>query len=260
MSRIYPRKSIRWAAATCGLLLSSFPAGAEEKPKGYDVSVGFDAAPSSLDFYNEAIVALNHDMAKTGFLFRMSSSLAAYQYLNPKVTGGKVDGDLWQFDLMPGYQIVRGGATLAGYAGFDYQDSQLTPDDTTNQVRGTKTGAKVVGSFDFDDEKQPIEVSLFSEYSTAFNTYYARLRVAPRVYDKLVIGPEGSVDGDTGYNGQRIGAYAKYTFQLTKDMPLALSLAGGHQFVSGSGNDGGPVAGVRGGPGTYATIETETNF
>lgn len=242
-------------AASCGVLLFACAAGAEEKPQGYELDAGFDAAPQSLYWYSEAVVALNRDMSKDGFLFRMYGSLAAYQYSSPVVTGGTVDGKLWQFDLMPGYQIVRGAATFGGYLGFDYQESLLNPDDPTNQVRGTATGVKVEGHFDFEDDKEPIEVSLIGEYSTAYDTYFAQLRVGARVCEKLFIGPDASVDGDTGYNAQRLGGYATYAFELTKGMPLELTLAGGHQFVSGSDDTG-----FGGGAGTYGTIEIDTDF
>ena len=76
-----------------------------------------------------------------------------------------------------------------------------------------------------------------------------------RVCKNLFIGPDGSVDGDTGYNAQRLGRYAKYTFALTKDMPLELTLVAGRQFVSGGGD-----AGFGGDAGTYGTIELDANF
>ena len=56
-------------------------------------------------------------------------------------------------------------------------------------------------------------------------------------------------------DGQRLGGYAKYTFELTKGVPLELTLVGGHQFVSGANS-----AGVGGGEGTYGTVEIDTNF
>ena len=68
-------------------------------------------------------------------------------------------------------------------------------------------------------------------------------------------------NGDTGYDGQRLGGYAKYTFDLTRDMPLELTLAAGHQFISGSGNGGDSGAtGFGGGPGTYGTVEIDASF
>jgi hypothetical protein len=248
--------------AACGTLLAPCTAGADDgTPRAVEADAGFDAAPRSLYWYKAAIVALNRDISKDGFLFRMYGSLAAYAYGNPDVAGGEVDGDLWQFDLMPGYQTVRGGVTLGGFLGFDFQDSQLEPEDPTNAVSGTRTGLKVEGHFYFEDERQPIQASLVGEYSTAFDTYFAQLRLGARVFDQLFVGPEGSVDGDTGYNAQRIGAYARYAFELTKEMPLELTFAGGHQFVDGWDSVGEEAtSGVGGGAGTYGTIEIDTNF
>ena len=96
----------------------------------------------------------------------------------------------------------------------------LSPQDPTNPLRGTATGAKVEAHYYFADEKQPIDVRLVGEYSTAFETYYAELRVGARICDKLFIGPDAEVDGDTGYNAQRLGGYAKYSFELAKGVPV----------------------------------------
>ncbi|MGZ5914149.1 MAG: hypothetical protein ACXWJU_02290, partial [Hyphomicrobium sp.] len=83
-------------------------------------------------------------------------------------------------------------------------------------------------------------------------------------YDGAIValnGPDGSVDGDTGYNAQRLGGFAKYTFTLTQDVPLKLTLVAGHQFVSGSGDSSGDSGGgFGGGAGTYATIDLDASF
>ena len=102
---------------------------------------------------------------------------------------------------------------------------------------------------------QPLDVSLVGEYSTAFGTYYAELRLGARVWDKLFIGPAVSVDGDSGYNAQRLGGYAKYTFELSKGVPVELSAAGGHQFVPGA-----DPSGFGGGEGPFGTLDISTNF
>jgi hypothetical protein len=139
-------------------------AGAADKPQAYEVDAGFDAAPQSLYWYSEAVTALNGDMAKDAFLLRTYGSLAAFQYASTAVAG-TVDGALWQLDLMPGYQFVRGSATFGGYAGFDYQEARLSPNDPTNKVSGTATGVKVEGHvYYYADAKQPIEASLSGEY------------------------------------------------------------------------------------------------
>jgi Cellulose biosynthesis protein BcsS len=243
------------AAALLGALNPTCPALAADKPPAYEADAGFDAAPQALAWYSEAIVALNRNINKDGFLLRTYGSLAVYQYASPIIASDTINGQLYQLDVMPGYQIVRGASTLGGYVGFDYQESSLQPEDPTNPLRGTATGLKVEGHYYFGDEKQPLDVRLVSEYSTAFATYYAELRVGARVWGKLFIGPDGEVDGDTGYNAQRLGAYAKYTFEVTKGMPLETTFVVGHQFVSGANPDG-----FGGGEGTYGTVELSTNF
>ncbi len=239
-------------AAACGAMLISLSAAADT-PQAHEVAAGFDAAPQSLYWYSEAISALNRDMGKDGVLLRVYGSVAVYEYA-ATAGGGTIDGTLWQLDLMPGYQWVRGAVTFGGFVGVDYQQSQLSPPDPTNAVRGTATGLKLEGHYYFDDDEQPFTASLVGEYSTAFDTYYAELRIGARVGDKLVIGPAASVDGDTGYDAQRLGGHATYAFELTKDVPLEFTLVAGHQFVSSGG------AGFGGGAGTFGTLEIDTDF
>ena len=245
-------------AAACGVLLAC-AARAEDKPQAYEVDASFDTAPQSLYWYSEGVVALNHDIGKTGFLLRTYSSLAEYQYTSASATAATIDGTQWQFDVMPGYQLVHGSTTVGGYIGLDYQNVQLSPEDPTAQVQGTRTGLKVEGHFEYSDDKQPYETSLTGEYSTAFATYYAELRLGARLCDKLFVGSALEADGDTGYDGPRLGGCAKYNFDLTKSMPLEVTQVAGHQFISGSGNGGG-ATGFGGGPGTYGTVELSTNF
>lgn len=248
-------------ALACGALLLARNASAQ--PQAYEVDAGFDTAPQSLYWYTEGIVALNHDMGKDGFLLRAYASLADYSYASSSVTNETINGKLWQFDLMPGYQIVRGAATFGGFVGLDYQDSELDPDDPTNQVRGTKAGAKAEAHFYFQDDNKPFEASLVGQYSTAFATYYTELRLGARICDKVFAGPVAEADGTLGYDGQRLGGYAKYTFELTKGAPQSVTLVAGHQFVRGSGDAGGnadEAAGIRGGPGTYGTLELVADF
>jgi hypothetical protein len=255
MHPVLRSKGLLRIAASSAALLCACAAGAGEPPQAFEVDAGFDAAPHSLYWYSEAVVALNRNIARDGFLLRTYGSLAVYDYPSPLKKGGMIDGQLWQLDLMPGYQIVRGASTLGGYVGFDYQESSLDPQDPTNPLRGTATGVKVEGHYNFADETQPLDISLVGAYSTAFATYYAELRLGVRVWEELFIGPDASVDGDTGYNAQRLGGYAKYGFELTKGVPVELTLVGGHQFVPGA-----DPRGFGGGEGPYGTLEISTNF
>ena len=141
-------------AAACGAMLISLSAAADT-PQAHEVAAGFDAAPQSLYWYSEAISALNRDMGKDGVLLRVYGSVAVYEYA-ATAGGGTIDGTLWQLDLMPGYQWVRGAVTFGGFVGVDYQQSQLSPPDPTNAVRGTATGLKLEGHYYFDDENTAV--------------------------------------------------------------------------------------------------------
>lgn len=249
---------VRTAAISLALCAAS-AASAADKPNAYEVTAGFDAAPQSLYWYTEGVAALNGDMGKSGFLMRSYGSISAYNYVSTAPGVGQVDGRLYQIDAMPGYQVVRDGITVSGNVGVDYQDVQLSPNDPTAQVNGTKTGFKVAASVSYDDDKQPITGSLDAEYSTAFATYYAELRVGLRLCKNFVLGPAVEADGDTGYNGQRVGGYATYTVDWIKDQPFDVTLTSGHQFVDTTGASGG-ATGFGGSSGTYGSIEIDADF
>jgi len=251
--------ALRWSRGLAGIaaasaaLLYSCTADAD-KPQANEVTVGFDAAPQSLYWYGEVDHAFNGDLAKDGAVLRVYNSLAAYNYEASLARLGEIDGLLYQVDVMPGYQIVRGGTTFGAYLGFDFQESQLSPNDPTNAVNGSKGGIKVALSCEYDEKKDPITGSLNGEYSSVFDTYYAEARLGLRLGDKLVLGPEAEADGDTGYNGQTLGGYATYTFDVAADVSFDATLAAGHQFISGGGSGPG------GGAVTYDTLEVTTDF
>ncbi len=247
-------KDLAAIAAASATLLYACTAAAAGKPQANEVTAGFNAAPQSLYWYAEFDHAFNGDIAKGGAVLRVYSSLAAYNYEASLARPGEIDGLLYQVDVMPGYQIVRGGATFGAYLGFDFQDSQLSPSDPTNAVNGSKGGIKAALSYEYDEKKHPVTGSLNGEYSSVFDTYYAEARLGLRIGDKLVLGPEAEADGDTGYNGQTLGGYATYTFDVSEDVSFDATLAAGHQFISGGGSGPG------GGAGTYGTLEITTNF
>jgi hypothetical protein len=88
-----PTRFFARAVIACAALLSvTCAARAADKPQAYEVDAGFDTAPQSLYWYKEAIVALNRDIGKSGFLMRLYGSLAIYNYTGS--TGAIIDGTL----------------------------------------------------------------------------------------------------------------------------------------------------------------------
>ena len=258
MHTVFRTTSVLGVVASCAAF-ASVACADDDAPKANTLTAGFNAAPQSLYWYGELDHALNGDADKTGYLLQTYASIAAYNYTNPLNSLGEIDGTFYQFDVMAGYQVVRDGLTLSGYVGFDYQDAKLRPNDPTTPVNGTRTGIKVSADIDYDDDKKPWTASVSTEYSSAYDTYYAQVRLGLRLCKKLVVGPEAEADGDTGYNGQSLGGWAKYTFDVTKDESYDVTLSAGHQFVDGSGASGAS-SGFAGSSGTYGSIELNTSF
>jgi Cellulose biosynthesis protein BcsS len=210
---------------------------------------GFDVVKDSRYYYDGIIVALNGDLGRDGFFVRAYGSRDDFDR-NPG------DGRQWQADVALGYMFSRSKIDYEIYAGIDYQNVKLSPDDPSAEVRGTEWGFKVGAGIETEKEL-PYYFRLEGNYSTAFNSYWARARAGLR-RDRFTFGPEASVVGDADFDAQRLGAFVMFDFQLPRFRPLEVTLSGGHQFVSGS--ESGATGGIGGGSGTYGLINLSVTF
>lgn len=221
---------------------------------------GFDATRNSNYVYQGFIAALNQNLDKDGFLLRTYGGFVNYRYSLDTVTGGKVNGDGWQGDVMLGYQWVRQMYTLSAFIGGDYQNYRLTPDDPTARIRGTEFGFKVAADVE-SNEASPFYYSLGGAYSTAFNTYWSRARVGVTVRPTVFIGPEFIAYGGDGYDDQRLGGFVKFEVPMTRTVPLEITLSGGHQWSRDGGSSGSTTAGGPGGDnGVYGALDLSFTF
>ena len=223
----------------------------EPTERGYWYT-GYDVVRGSQYAYSGGSVALNGDLSKNGFHVRVYGSWVGYD-LNPGHGRGL------QTDLMLGYRISNEKLDAGLYIGADYQNYRLRPDDPTEDVRGTEWGFKVAGDLASPREGNPYYYALTGNYSTSFHTYWARARVGATLYG-ITFGPEGIVDGDLGFDAQRVGGFLIFELKLFPKMsPLEVGLDVGHQFVSHS-NGGAVGGGIGGGEGTYGGIVLSVTF
>ena len=174
-------------AARCSLPLGA----AADEPQAHEVAAGFDAAPQSLYWYSEAITALNRDIGKDGALLRVYGSVAVYEYA-ATVGGGTIDGTLWQLDLMPGYQWVRGARSFGGFVGLDYQQSQLSPPDPTNAGARHRHRLQARGALLFRRREAAVRRQASSANTRPPSTRTMRSCASARAsVDKLVHRPRG---------------------------------------------------------------------
>jgi hypothetical protein len=215
---------------------------------------GIDVVEDATTTYTGFVAALNRDLSKDGFLVRGVGVFVSYEY--GTVDGASnpitIDGDAPIIDLMVGYQFIRPGIRSAIYIGGEYQNHDLTPDDPANRVRGDEFGFKVAAEIETAATSQ-LYASLLGSYSTAFDTYWARGRLGWN-FGRFIVGPEGGVSGNEGYDAQRVGGFVKFPVALgTRNFDV--SVAAGHQFLS---NDSTSSSG--GGEGVYVSAGFSTSF
>lgn len=229
--------------------------GFVDQPTWIATYTGADFAKDSFYSYSGAVVSLQRDLSRSGFVFQGFAGYGSYEY-DSSVPGGKVDGDVTQLAAMLGYLWVRPGAAVGLYIGADYHDHDLTPRDPTNDVRGSEMGFRVGGDVRLYGPQHYF--SLEGYYSTAFETYWSRARVGVNL-GRFIIGPEASADGNEGYDAQRLGAFAMFKLDIFGGRnPAELTIHGGYQFVDDDNSSS--RASASGGEGGYAGFNLSFAF
>ena len=214
-------------SAALALLASS--ALAEEKTLLF---TGTSLEEDSHYSYVGGVYAPLSSLSANGLLVRGTAAYGGYGY--DRTGAADVDGTVRAFDLMAGYQyFISGGARFSFYAGLDYQNHDLSPDDLANPVRGTEFGAK--GQLEFYVPITPnVDASIVGSYSTAFDSYWSRATIA---YDFgfVAVGPEVLLMGSQSYDQQRYGiAFSKINLGDVAEF----GFSGGYSNTSDRGKDG----------------------
>lgn len=255
-------------AATLLLLLLlpnvTFAGGDESRTFSSVAYTEFNFARGDQNYYSSLITAINRDIDKDGFLFRVQGTFDQFEYNTVlRRAGAKIDGTEWQEAAFVGYQVIRDDINYSVYAGFEDLSANLSPKDFNNPVRGSQAGAGVIGEIETEQEKR-FYGDVQGEYTSAFQTYFVRVRAGAKFgpglpASQLAIGPEGSLLGDQSFNAQRLGAFVLLPIDLKAIGRLEVIAAGGYQWVSSNSEDiaSGSLAG---GTGAYATASFSLPF
>jgi outer membrane immunogenic protein len=207
------------------------------------VFTAFDVSKYSYAGAIGALIAPYKDLDTSGLRVYLVGEAGAYKYADG--SGGFIHGTYESGDALVGYAFEGDTYSINVLAGGNAINQSLQEVDTTNEVQGTRLGAKVRT----DVWINPTPLTLVSgdaEYSTAFNTYSARFRPGYDVtQDKgIFVGPEVAVNGNERYNQWRLGAHV-----------TQLKL-GRIQFDVSAGYANDSVVGTSG----YGTLEASVNF
>lgn len=226
--------------------------GVDYQPTWIATYTGADFAKDSFYTYSGAVISLQRDLSRSGFVFQGFAGYGSYEYNSGF---DRIDGDVSQLQASFGYLFVRPGAAVGIYLGVDYQDHDLTPNDPSNSVRGDELGFRVGGDIRLIGPQHYF--TLEGYYSTAFDTYWTRARAGVNL-GRFIIGPEGGVMGNDGYDAQRLGAFAmfKVDFLGTRN-PGEFTINAGYQFLD---DDNGFAPSTAGGEGLYVGFNLGFSF
>jgi Cellulose biosynthesis protein BcsS len=220
---------------------------------------GFDVTRNADYYYSGIYYALNRDLSRDGFLVRVLGVRGFYEYDGEFAWGAdQVHANYWIGDAMIGYQWVRGGTDISALIGVEYQDHQLSENDTSNPLRGSEVGFKVAADIESNGNgNSPWYYALGGSYSTAFDSYYALGRIGHK-FGRFTVGPEAWALGDVSGDAQRLGGFIAWDVKLG-DTLGNISFSVGHQFADG--DDGDSFEGGRNfDEGTYATAKFSLAF
>lgn len=219
-------------AATCG--------------RAQDSTIVFGGADGREKSYYGYLGLLHHvnpDIAGEGALVRVFGLYGEYDYKSAVVPRGDVDADMVAGDVMLGYQWTVDKGVLRGFAGLDYEDHDLSPNNRYDSNRGSDLGVKFQGEFETDYLSQ-YYAGVIGSYGTAKERYWLRARGGYN-FGGYIVGPEGVLTGDQEYDEQRIGA-----FLMLVNPGWGLSVSTGYSDA----ND------RRGGGSMYGALELSTRF
>lgn len=205
---------------------------------------GLDGRDQSYYTYLGVRHHLSGNIESDGLLLRVLGLYGQYDYDSPASASGSIDGDVVAFDAMIGYQMRLDQVFLRGYAGLDFEDHDLSPNNPLDANQGSDFGVKVQGEIE-TDYRLPYYAGLIASYGTAKERYWARLRGGYN-FAGYVVGPEGLLTGNEESDEQRIGAFVL----LTNLAPVWLSLSAGYSDIDSN----------RGGGGVYGTFELSVTF
>lgn len=239
--------------------------GDVERPTAWQIDTGGDFVKDSTFLLSGFTYSLNGDSERSGFRLKAEAGIGDYDYRTDVVASGKVDADVWAAGLWLGYQFIKNNHSLSVYVGGDYQNTETTPKDPTNETRGGKFGFSTEAEFE-NVGSGPLYYGIDGIYSTGWDTYWARARVGYRFHNgEWVIGPEGTFLGDISFDNQRLGGFVDFPLRLAQTLLLNVSLGAGISFgADGGGGGGGDIGGVGIGGSTgdsaYFTFDVSSNF
>ena len=202
---------------------------------------GLDVAKDSYGGVLGTMIAPYKDLDTSGLRFYMMGEAGAYKY---PAAGSVIKGVYEGGDALAGYGFEGDNYSINLLAGLNAINHTLSDVDPDNAVQGTRVGAKVRGDAWINPTPKTLTYGE-AEYSTAFSTYYTKLKLGYDLTGKeIFIGPEVAALGDERFNQWRVGGHVTQVKLGAVQVDLSAGYA--RDSIVGSG--------------AYSTLEVSTNF
>jgi hypothetical protein len=247
-----------FSAGLCALMLSTCVALAGEGAGNVDAPSPRGAGPESpstveafsgVDItshdntaaWTGAIVALNKDLDTSGLRLWFLAEGGPYHYNSD--SGADIHARYWTGDAFLGYGFEGNNYSIDVLAGLSGENDRLFQADPQNPVRGTEFGFGVRTDYWINPTAQTL-VAGEAEYSTAFQTYLAKVKLGYDIGRQIFLGPEATILGNERYTQWRVGGhFTQITFGK-----IQANLSAGYLLDSDLG------------AGAYGQVELSTRF
>jgi hypothetical protein len=156
-----------------------------------------------------------------GFTLKALGAGGSYNYISGDLGGIEVKGRQFLVAVQPGWRFKQDTWVLTLFAGPEFHDNRLTPDDPGNTSRGSHLG--VSGGADLWYQPVPEWMVSLNGSLNDQKTFSARAAFGRLVFDQFFVGPEAQTFGGDSYWQYRFGLQATGV----KTGPLEWSIGAG---------------------------------
>jgi hypothetical protein len=190
----------------------------------FEISAGMDTTAPGWSAYGGLVAALYGDVRQDGFRLRIGGGHGRYHY-DQALTGApagaspiRIHGQQDWFEALAGYQWSAGPTTVKLYGGLIDARYREAPDtgaagilDPATPLRDSKHGLRLaLETWTRLSDWGFLQADL--NWSQPFEIYGGRIRLGYVLDPAWSTGLEAAAFGNQSYDGGRVGAFARYTW------------------------------------------------
>jgi hypothetical protein len=158
-------------------------------------------------FAHGGLVFAPAGLDREGLVFKLMFGGGTYRYISGALGNIEVAGRQFATSAMPGWRFMGTNLIVTAFAGLDYQDHRLTPDDPSAGLRGSAIGLRVAVEVWWEPTPHMM-VAADASVSTVGPSYSARVAAGWRLFERYYLGPElQAFTADDNYHQARIGIH-----------------------------------------------------